>query len=432
MDRILRTIPFVAIFYCLVGLPLSEQVTPGLLATNRMWPALFLLTVLLAFLSARQLDLSRLFAAPAIILALFIAYAGMTLLWAFSPEFVFKRWVQAVLISVTVALPFTVKRETINITDIFFWAYAIAIAINAIFVMTTPATVDYLGRPHGHTGYFFHKQYLGMCSAIALMLGTYCLISGRHKIAAAVTVAVALWVIFASGSKTALGFSIIAPTIAATALFLRSKLRIPILASLSAIPITYQIVALAKDQLSSRISFWIYGDPTFTGRTDIWTFVESQAALRPWGGWGFNAFWLIPNSPALSAPGFVKDMPCGHSGFLDLRVETGYIGITLFLAFLAFTIHALDRARSKRPAAETWIILTMLVYAMMMNLMETIWFSNFDPLWVATLVIAFDATRQLRSETALDPVMKTKTRAFDLMRARHRFPYLLPNIQRGS
>ncbi len=97
----------------------------------------------------------------------------------------------------------------------------------------------------------------------------------------------------------------------------------------------------------------LYGDSTFTGRTIIWDFLHTQIAKSPLVGWGYQSFWLVgPDGPSVvDAPGWVKDMPNAHNGYLDTMVEMGYVGLLLLLTFIGATLHAVGRLADRDFAA---------------------------------------------------------------------------------
>ncbi|MFN3786038.1 MAG: O-antigen ligase family protein, partial [Thiothrix sp.] len=72
-------------------------------------------------------------------------------------------------------------------------------------------------------------------------------------------------------------------------------------------------------------------DPTaFTGRMQIWTMLLRYAADSNYMGAGFGAFWSTANSPVYSyATNWVARIHAGHSGYLDLLVTVGAVGVVL-------------------------------------------------------------------------------------------------------
>jgi exopolysaccharide production protein ExoQ len=149
------------------------------------------------------------------------------------------------------------------------------------------------------------------------------------------------------------------------------------------------------------IGYNVYGDPTITGRTYIWEFMNYQISQKPWFGWGFHSYWGVPNSPHLAAPGFVKDMPSSHSGYLELLLDTGSIGYWIFLAFLYAALHSVERVRRKDPL-RAWLYLSIMLLAMTINLIDSVWMV-LNQLWFLNLIVLGEALRFARVP-ALKPV----------------------------
>jgi exopolysaccharide production protein ExoQ len=73
-------------------------------------------------------------------------------------------------------------------------------------------------------------------------------------------------------------------------------------------------------------------DPTLSGRTDFWPYVIDYIYQRPLLGWGFAAFWMLSNPPAIeifSTIGFGINE--AHNGILQLLLDVGVLGTAFFL-----------------------------------------------------------------------------------------------------
>ncbi len=412
--QLLAAMPLVALAYVQIVQPVADRLAPGALSTQIAWPALFMVTVLLIAISWRRIDTSRLATLPSILLFAFLAFAGLSVLWAYSQPDTVVRWVLAVMVVVVVFVPLAVATPKFDTLDAMLWCVTIAIAINVIFVLTTPPMKEWTGLDLGHPGYFPHKQYLGMCASLAILGAVYWIIIGKFRLVGFALLASAIWIIFESRSKTSLGFLLAAPVAALIVFGAAAWSNRPLVIFAVAVPLAFIVLSMLVTNLTSRIAFNLYGDPTFTGRIFIWEFIENQAALRPWLGWGFHSFWYVPNSPVNWAPGFIRDMPSAHSGYLDMRLETGYVGLSIFLSFLVALLYQLENVRRTDPS-RAFMLLSLFSYVLVMNLMETLWFIPFDPLWIVFLTIA--------GETIRRPVLAASTSRQDTARAvrRNRF-----------
>jgi O-antigen ligase len=80
----------------------------------------------------------------------------------------------------------------------------------------------------------------------------------------------------------------------------------------------------------------LLSDPTFTGRTEIWTFAMANAAQRLLFGYGFSAFWGTPDVVyGLAAnQDWANNAAYAHNAFLDLVLTMGIPGLILVTLWL--------------------------------------------------------------------------------------------------
>ena len=84
---------------------------------------------------------------------------------------------------------------------------------------------------------------------------------------------------------------------------------------------------------------WSGRDPTLTGRTLLWHEVWELVRERPLLGYGYGAFWAESSEPASllwEAIGWA--VPTAHNGYLELLLELGVVGLTLFVLSVSTTI----------------------------------------------------------------------------------------------
>ena len=138
----------------------------------------------------------------------------------------------------------------------------------------------------------------------------------------------------------------------------------------------------------------LYGDSTFTGRAIIWDFANYEIARRPLLGWGYQSFWLAgPGAPSIvDAPGWVKVMPNAHNGYKDTMLEMGYVGFALLIAFIIATLHAIGRV-ADRDSARAWAVLSLALFVIIYNGLESTWMRGFEFLWVVFLILAVEIAR---------------------------------------
>ena len=207
----------------------------------------------------------------------------------------------------------------------------------------------------------------------------------------------ALVLLFMSNSKTALGLVMIAPALAALTQIIARPARISPAIVVAVMLLIYIVFCQAVGFNTDRIAYLLTGDSSFTGRTTIWAFAESEIARYPVLGWGYQSFWLVgADAPSLTdASGWVKFMPNSHNGYYDAILELGYVGLAFLLVFLTTTVHVIGHV-TEHDYKRAWILLSVALFIMIYNFIETLWMRAFDVSWVVFVVIAVEAARYWR------------------------------------
>ena len=218
--------------------------------------------------------------------------------------------------------------------------------------------------------------------------------SGFRRALGLVIAVIAVLLVFLSDSKAALGLALIAPLLATLTLIVRRITRISAAIILMSIPLCYIAISSVSNFNLDRISFMVYGDSTLTGRTLIWDFARHEIDRSPIVGWGYQSFWLVgPDAPSVTdAPGWIGNMPNAHNGYYDTRLEMGYVGLTLLLAFIIATLHAIGRVADRDPARAR-ILLSFVLYLVMSNYLESLWMRGFEVPWLVFLIVVAEVGR---------------------------------------
>jgi exopolysaccharide production protein ExoQ len=380
---LLAIIPIFVIFYVLLVLPfLSDEDRTGRVENILFWPIAALLTLTLVFWHRAGIDRKFFLSLPIISLFVYIIFAAASVTWAYSPDYAFNRLGVQVLVVMVIVLPYAVPTGRKYTIPGVHLCYAIALAISAVFVLTTKAS------PIGHPGYFYHKQELGFLASAGLILSSHEFLQGGwRRLVAAIAMGLGIWLLFESGSKTALAFALVASVCSWLILQLCKKTRLTPAHFVAAVVLASLFVSTPIE----RIGYRLYGDATLTGRTEIWSFINYRISQKAWFGWGFRSYYGVPNSPHNAAPGFVRDMPSSHSGYLELKLETGRIGYWIFLVFIYSSLHLLERVRRIDPV-RAWCYLSIALFATIINLTDSVWFV-LDSLWVLYLFVVAEAVR---------------------------------------
>ncbi len=133
-------------------------------------------------------------------------------------------------------------------------------------------------------------------------------------------------------------------------------------------------------------------DSTLTGRTPIWGVMILKLIERPLLGYGRGGFFA-PGSPYAFEAGRVLHTGWvpghGHNGFLDLAIDIGLIGLSIFLInYFATFARGLKRAYATNNP-EALFPLAFLLFLVMNNITESFLLNQINIYWVIYVTVAF-------------------------------------------
>ncbi len=133
-------------------------------------------------------------------------------------------------------------------------------------------------------------------------------------------------------------------------------------------------------------------DPSLTGRTFIWGYALTRLMERPLLGYGRGAFWAPGSEYAVEAGQSIGTSwipPHAHNGIVDLSLDVGLIGLSLFLIiyFTAF-VRALKLAYATKNPEDLWP-LAYLTFLAMNNVTESCLLLSANVYWVLFITVVF-------------------------------------------
>jgi len=323
-----------------------------------------------------------------------LALAGLSVSWAFKPEASFTRFVLQAIIVTSIVLPAMLAPRTADMMRGLYLCFAFALILNIPFVFDqNPDILENVSI--GYPGYFSFKGLLGECAAIAFLLSLHeVLYPGWRRALGFIIIGIATYLMIISMSKGSLGLSLVAPFLAWLALFIGRRMRVCPTIVLLSIPVCYWILSNIVGDLISRISWHLYANYTLSGRTDIWNFVNFEIARKPLFGWGYQSFWLVGlDAPSIvDAPGWIKTLPSSHNGYLDTNLDLGYVGLVVLVIFIFTSLRAIGRLAERQPA-RAWVLLTLALFAILTNFLESAWMHGMDMVWLIFLIVVAETGR---------------------------------------
>lgn len=239
--------------------------------------------------------------------------------------------------------------------------HMLAIAIG-LYVVTSVLVV--FGIPgHGTEGLawegvFTQKNVFGRVMAVGVMVSlVYPATNERVKRYKQIGFLVCLALVGLSISMT----SLIA-TLGAIALFYAYRVlrlgALPFAAMVLALAVPVGVTAYAAVNIDPAVILEGLGrDATLTGRTELWDKVSYAIEQRPWFGYGYGGFWNMWGGTygTLWTPRDNWQPGSAHNSYLDITVNLGVVGLTLFLVgFIITIVQALRKVRSTDTSYEIW------------------------------------------------------------------------------
>jgi O-antigen ligase len=320
-------------------------------------------------------------------LTAYLLWSTASILWAAAPDIVVRRLLLQIFVVGAIILPVALIADGEQVRKVVLRVMVAVLLINLAALALKPPT------PLGYAGIYAQKNELGLSAALGLIA---CLVGafghrGADRLLAWIGLPIALVLLVASQSKTSLLLALAVPGIAWGIAAVARGLRLPPgllmgCALAVGIPVGMLMVELNDTTLAGTLQF-LFGDATFTGRTDIWEFAWSRIVERPVTGHGFNGFWGAGDASGALSTGsdFLASILQGHNGYLDILLETGFVGLVLFLLLLAVVLVRVGPV-VMRSRSDGIFVLSFTLFAILHNGFESTALHRFHAVWLFLLL----------------------------------------------
>jgi exopolysaccharide production protein ExoQ len=395
--------PFLVYAYCLIIAPMLMFEFPGAegalsdrVENKLFWP--FVTAISIGCLALRNRP--RLVWPPHILwFAAYISLAGASILWSFKPAISFSRFDAEMMMLISVILPSMLGTRTTDMMRGVFFCFVFGSILNAVLILGGYSTESMADNVKiGYPGYFTFKGELGEFAAFAFLVSLYEILHrGWRRALGLIIVVTSVYLVVVSESKGSLGCAVLAAILATLVMFVGRKTGVSLAIVVLPLPICYYALSQILGNLINRISWYVYGNYTLSGRIFIWDLINFEIAKKPFLGWGYRSIWIVgPDSPVLAdGAGWIRNMPSAHNGYLDTILDTGHIGLVLFLVFIFTTLHAIGRMAG-RDTSRAWLLLSIAFFVILVNFLESSWMRGGDALWLMFVVVVAEAGRYWR------------------------------------
>jgi len=336
-------------------------------------------------------------------IVLFYSYAALSILWSDLPYFTFKHWIKAVEDVVMVLIVWTDHDPVMAIRRLLTRAGFILIPVSLLFCKYYPT----LGRGFDkgwntiYSGVSDTKNTLGIICLISGLASLWCFLGARRErkdpartrrlLAHSILLGLVIVQLEMAHSVTASVCLVLSG--AAMAVIRRSPRTNT--ARVHLVVVTALCCALVPLFIAPSLVKNMGRDTTFSGRTEIWNILP-RFVQNPWLGAGYESFLSGPRLVQLKAI-IDKTFQEAHNGYLEVWLNLGWIGVSLFaLVLIAGYRNAV--AAFQRDAAIGSLRLAFFVAVLIEGLTEAP-FRMMSPTWFLLLWAMIDNSMAVRLST---------------------------------
>jgi len=328
---------------------------------------------------------------------LFLAYCFVSTLWADYPDVAFKRWIKALGDFMMIAIVITERDPAAAVKRLLVRTGFILVPLSVLFIKFFPQ----FGRAYHiwswtpmYTGVTLTKNMLGVMCLVVGVGSLWCLLNAlseyrgmarsRHVLAHMLMLSMVVWLLWMANSMTSIMcLSIAGATIIAACSRFITRHPAFIHVMVAGVVIGCSVVLFMEDATGALST--LGRDPTFTGRTGIWSMVISMSE-NPVIGAGFESFWTGERLEEMWRidHGAFRGIQSAHNGYLEVYLNIGIAGVVLLAMLLAASYRMITRALRHDPR-QNKLGLAFFVVALVYNFSEA-GFRMVTPIWFVLML----------------------------------------------
>jgi O-antigen ligase len=325
-------------------------------------------------------------------------------IWSTSAEAsmgTFKGVLRATLFGVYLATHYSVKEQM----HLFSWVFGIGTVLSLVLTLALPG----YGIQDGSLwiGIYMYKNHASMMMLLAAILFLLTALNSRRRRWIPWTLfSIAVTILVLSEGKTC--YAIFAISLCLLPLFnavKQKKYKPRVILILTLVLLLGSTAVLIVSNLEFIVVDTLGRSMELSGRMPVWLLMLDKLYERPWLGYGAGGFWtseeslyVIYNSWASSLGmgiGEGQGMFNAHSGYLDLLIQYGFLGTSLFIFhIITVLVRLVSLLFLKTNIAIFWMLQTVIAM-ILVNYTERLGFLGYDTLWSIYVSIALSSSLEL-------------------------------------
>lgn len=315
----------------------------------------------------------------------FLIFSGLSIFWSIYWEISLYRWLILLCTIITggyIGLRYNIK-ELIKLLSVF-GVYILFLSSILVFLVPSIGIQNYHTIQGVWKGVYWHKNHMGLIATFMSMLFLIRAINSfqskdRSTIIWGLLYVFSLLFIYQTDSVASYLTIILLHGVIFFVLFwskFREKIR----------KVHYVIfvivILLASLVLYNNLDRFLGifdRNTTLTGRIPMWTYLfEAYFDKQPLQGYGFNAFWYIRSHRVdiQQAAHYPDPIIIADNGFIDILINTGYIGLALFLIFYFGLWWCSIRYASTARDISGFFPVLLMAYTLIANISWSLIFEN--------------------------------------------------------
>lgn len=373
---------------------LAIKILPaGVLGAVSFLAFLVTLVVSVIGLLARRGGLAVLLTQPGLLLLALCGWAAVTILWSINPSNTFTGIL--FLVSNSLASAYVARDGLPRALKILFQTGLILMVGTVLVVLLKPSVGlmqdEYAGA---WRGLWLEKNQLGAAATVTGLLALSRWGMGEKRWLSFFALLLSCAILVKSQSATSL-FAFVAGAGSIVVAFMIR--RGPILATLVAAGGTVVVFAalLAGPALWDHVLAIAGRNSTLTSRTAIWAAVEAFSQDHLFLGYGYIAYFSVPEGPMGYVIGVLDFRPyTAHNSWLQTRVDLGYPGLAMTVLLLAMSVYYSVARLVSQPAAVAAI--AILVSSTLISFLEVVFAAPGGLVWIGLTALIMAAAVEAR------------------------------------
>lgn len=319
------------------------------------------------------------------ILLPFLIFSGLSIFWSVYWEISLYRWLILLCTIITggyIGLRYDIK-EIIKLLSIF-GMYILLVSSVLVFLVPDLGIQNYHTIQGAWKGLYWHKNHMGLMTtfiSIVFLIRTIDSFQSKDKsmIIWGSLYAFSLLFIYQTDSVASyLATIFLHGVILFILVWLKFREKIQKVHYLIFVVVVLLISLVLYNNLDRFLGIFDR-NTTLTGRIPMWTYLfEAYFDKQPLQGYGFNAFWYIRSHRVdiQQAAHYPDPIIIADNGFIDMLINTGYIGLALFLMFYFGLWWCSIRYASKAKDLSGFFPLILMAYTLIANISWSLIFEN--------------------------------------------------------